>query len=506
MEPNKISNEYLHRLQAVYHEISKRGILVSPERIAKAQKIVAEDIEKQLAIVSKSWGCRCYLGGANANKADKTEVNLNASSGSRTPLARLKELGYTIPKIGVRDEDGNYVSKESLAELTLQKMYAANQFGVSGGEPSLRALLRIRELSTIDSRYLRANFYNRNGQLLFLSNYNVAGTVTGRRASRKHIFGYGNNAQNFPKHGVLASLFRSCLIARPGKIFLSVDQMQAEDWPVSALANNTEALKDLEHGVDRHTKLASMIFNIPIESRTEKEWKDSIERYLGKKTRHANNYGMRANTMSDTLAKEGHAVSAEACKQILTRVNQIDPSVDSVFHEYVRQCLYKDRTLTTPFGRSRIFLGLRAGDAGGNNKIFNEAYSYIPQSTVGDNTALALYELETKYPDSFITHECHDSIMEEIDDSLDTIWEHVQRIRDSFKRTITFHNGLSVDIPVEAELSFNFNDSTGIKSKLKGTKKLDDVTYQDVSDSYHRLKEEAEKKEQEGSINAKAAE
>ena len=107
------------------------------------------------------------------------------------------------------------------------------------------------------------------------------------------------NTENSPKS------FRRCLVARPGKIFLMVDQMQAEDWPTSALANNMEALDDLKNGVDRHRKLGCLIFDIPWDYYTDKEWKDSIERYLGKKTRHANNYGMRANTMSDSLAKEG---------------------------------------------------------------------------------------------------------------------------------------------------------------------------------------------------------
>ena len=96
--------------------------------------------------------------------------------------------------------------------------------------------------------------------------------------------------------------------------------MQAEDWPTSALANNTEALDDLKNNVDRHRKLGCLIFDLPWDYYTDSGWKDSIERYMGKKTRHASNYGMRANTMSDSLAKEGHSVTPDQCKAILEKV------------------------------------------------------------------------------------------------------------------------------------------------------------------------------------------
>ena len=133
--------------------------------------------------------------------------------------------------------------------------------------------------------------------------------------------------------------------------------MQAEDWPTSALANNTEALDDLKNNVDRHRKLGCLIFDLPWDYYTDSGWKDSIERYMGKKTRHASNYGMRANTMSDSLAKEGHSVTPDQCKAILEKVNKHDPSVEHVFHKYIKDCLYANRTLRTPFGRERIFFG-----------------------------------------------------------------------------------------------------------------------------------------------------
>jgi DNA polymerase I-like protein with 3'-5' exonuclease and polymerase domains len=470
-------------LQRIYHEISNRGILVDAQRLEEARQYVNVEVAKSLEVIKKVWNCHVYVGTSN-DDGSKDSVNLNASSGQRTPLLKLKSLGYKIPTIQKRNEDtGEYESKESLAELTLQRMFASNQFSTPGGDVVIKALLRIRELTTLRNRYIDVRLYYRDGCGYYLSNYNVAGTTTGRRSSRKHTFGFGNNAQNFPSHGAEASIYKRCLVARPGKIFFMVDQIQAEDWPVSALAHNVAALKDLEDGVDRHRKLASLIFNIS-ESKVTTE-----QRYLGKKTRHARNYGMRGATMSDSLAKEGYSVSSQVCQFLLDTVGKIDPNVEGVFHAYVQQQLYSTRTLTTPFGRERQFFGLRGGDTSGNQKIFREAYSFIPQSTVADNTGFAVYYLE-KNGEGCVIQEGHDSIVQEIPDSLDELIEATQKMLYAFDRAIEFHNGITLKIPNEAKISYDFDKTITLKSST-GSKRLVDCTSNDIRNCYERLRNES---------------
>lgn len=495
MVKNQIGADYLCKLQALYRHVERKGILVDTLKLEQTRKEINDLIQENLKVISSIWGIHVYIGAANDDRS-ATSVNLNASSGSRTPLLYLKSLGYEIPKLSSRDEDGEYISKESLAELAIQKMLAKNQFNHPQGDPVLIAILNIRELATLKNRYVNANLYIKDSNSIFLSSYNVAGTTTGRRSSKKHVFNYGNNAQNFPKHGELAYLFRKCLVARPGKILLAVDQIQAEDWPVSALARNTSALEELQNNVDRHRKLACSIFELNWDHFTDKEWKDSIQRYLGKKTRHANNYGMQGQTMSDSLAKEGKSYTPAVCTAILAKVNQIDPTIENIFHEYVRKCLYLDRTLRTPFRRERQFFGLRAGDNSGNNKIFREAFSYIPQSTVGDNTGFTIYDLgilarEDKLPFSVI-QESHDSIVQEIDEDPQTIWEYVQRTREASKRVIRIGD-IEFEIPWEGELGYSFAESETLFSAEHKTKKLVDLSYQDITTCLHKVQEAREK-------------
>lgn len=486
---DRISASYLQRLQGIYHTISNRGIRIDGQRLDEARSYVDIEIQKQLLEIRKHWNCHVYVGAAN-DDGSPTSVNLNSSSGQRTPLLKLQSLGYKIPKISKRNEDtGEYESKESLAELALQRMLATNQFNIPGGDPVIKAILRIRELSTLKNRYINARLYKREGESYYLSAYNVAGTTTGRRSSKKHVFGFGNNAQNFPSHGGEAGIYKRCLVARVGRIFLFADQMQAEDWPVSALAENHPALADLSNGVDRHRKLAAAVFNLPLHSVTDEQ------RYLGKKIRHARNYGMRGGTMSDSLAKEGYSLPTSTCQFLLDLVGKIDPSVEGVFHKYVEQQIYNTRTLTTPFGRERQFFGLRGGDTKGNQKVFREAYSYIPQSTVGDNTGFAVYILDGGVSRDGecgyrrIVQEGHDSIVQEVRDSLDDIWQTAQDTIKAFDRTIRFHNGIELKIPIEGKIGYDFDKTITISNSKTKSKRLVDCSYVDFQVTYAKLKE-----------------
>jgi DNA polymerase I-like protein with 3'-5' exonuclease and polymerase domains len=480
----RITSSYLHQLQAVYHRIDHRGICIFPSRIAFAKRLVDEQIAKNLAIASKQWNCHVFIGAANDNGSDDS-VNLNATQGEKALLKKLQSIGYVVPKITKKSNEGEYESKYSTGELALQKMLVTNHFKFAGGDPAIRAILKVRELGKLKSSYLSARLYQSpDGNSYYLSNYNCAGTLTGRRSSRKHTFGFGNNGQNFPKHGDLSAIFRRCLVARPGNIFLMVDQKSAEEWPVSALAENHSAINEMLRGVNRHIKRASSLFNIPESSRTDSEWKDSIEYYLGKKVGHANNYGMRGQRMSDSLAQEGHLINKDQCQALLDKMNLIEPNVDKVFHKYVQEEVYKTRILRTPAGRERQFLGLRPNDS--NYSILNEAYSYIPQSTVGDNTGFGVYYLEISQPVEArrIVQEGHDSIVQDIYDDADEIWKYLQRTMDAFKRRFKFHNGIEVEIPIEAEIGYDF----------KTTVKLKDLSFDNVQEALAkiRLKKEEE--------------
>lgn len=443
-----INSTYEHALACAFYRISNRGLQIDEPALKVLSDEIQLEIKDLCTKISSAWNCHVFVGRANDNGSTGS-VNINSTSGEKALLKKLKDLGYEVPKIRFKNEYKEISFKDSTNELALRRLFAETQ------DLSISNILRIRELNKIFTTYCKARLLDG----IFYSGYNVAGTLTGRRGSRKHIMGYGNNAQNFPKHSELGKRFRRCIIPRIGKVFLSVDQVQAEDWPVSALANNTNALNELRTGVDRHTNLASYIFGIPVASRAKQEWKDSIERYLGKKTRHSNNYGMRGQTMSDNLAKEGHPIPKKVCDDLLLKVNNYDPSVQRVFHEYIREEISNTRLLRCPLGRERYFLGFRANDT--NFELFNEAFSYIPQSTVGDNTGLAILYLDSR--NDYIVQDGHDSILQEINEDEGEVVQAFRDVRQAFDRDITFHNGITINIPIEGEIGYSLDDLVTFK-------------------------------------------
>ena len=494
IEP-RITYDYERKLQAVYNDIANRGIRIDESRLKEAKIFVDREITRNLAIASNQWNIKLFVGVDNdpnvgKKKGDPTIIdaqNLGSTSGEKSFLKLLQNLGYTVPKITKKAADGDgYETNYSTGELALQRILRDNQFGYSTGDPAIKAVLAIRELSKLRSSYLNAHFYrNPVGELYFLSLYNAAGTLTGRRASRKHTYGFGNNGQNHPKHSRIAEQWRRCLVARPGNIFLMVDQKSAEEWPVSALAQNQLAIDQMNKGINRHIWRASYIFNIAEGSKSKKEWKESIEYYLGKKTGHANNYNMQPPRMSESLIQEGHYISVEACSGMLTRLNSLEPNIRGVFHKYVRDTINRCRVLKTPFGRERQFLGLRPNDA--NNKVFNEAFAFIPQSAIGDNTGFAVAHIDSSDLDpidKFIVQEGHDSIVEDLPDNLTVLDMALSNSIAAFDRKMRFDNGIEVQVPLEAEIGYDFNTTVTV----------DDLSYEGLRIARQKLLEEINKK------------
>ena len=62
-----------------------------------------------------------------------------------------------------------------------------------------------------------------------------------------------------------------------------------------------------------------------------------------------------------------------------------------------------------------------------------------------------------------IVQEGHDSIVQDVRDDTETVYKYLLRVVDSFKRTIVFHNGITVEIPIEAEVGYDFQTTVKIK-------------------------------------------
>jgi hypothetical protein len=219
-----------------------------------------------------------------------------------------------------------------------------------------------------------------------------------------------------------------------------------------------DGINDLQNGTDRHAALAGFIFSQPL----AQCGKNTVFRFLGKKTRHAGNYGQQGATMAAGIIKEGifelasgAKINKELCDFLLGKFHEKEPFIQHAFWKYVEQTLTRTRILVTPFGRRRVFFGLRPQT--NNADIFRDAYSYIPQSTVGDNTGLAILYLEARRP-GLVVSDSHDAVTLEVDDSYAAIADSVALLTAAFDRVITFENGFTLKIPIEIELGHNLGE------------------------------------------------
>jgi uracil-DNA glycosylase family 4 len=428
--------------------VERRGLSVDEAKLAEFKKYIVEQLNASCDRVTQIIGKKTVFNGEEATLAKKGNKGLevfNIASPMQV-VQELKNVGLKVPK-------DRRTGKETTGEAGLQRLLAAT------GHQVLREVLQTRELNKIKGTYVNVQLAGGN----IYCNYVVTGTVTGRCSSRGNIFGIGTNLQNLPKHSDLGLRFRECLVARPGKIFVSGDQSTAEDWIVQGIIADVSGchrgLDELKSGADRHAKLASFIFQKP-ESECNKK---SMERYLGKKIRHASNYDMKGYTFSEALAKDGFIMPQSHCDVLLEKFHTFDPTIKDIYHEWVKKTLNETRTLRTPFGRERIFLGLRSRSD--NEATYREGYSYIPQSTVGDNNGLAMIYVEEHAPELAVM-DTHDSIDLEVDDNPQAILAAIQLLHEAYNRQIHLPNGLVIQIPCEVELGYNQRDMTKCPDNL----------------------------------------
>jgi len=283
------------------------------------------------------------------------------------------------------------------------------------------------------------------------SSFNPVGAAdSGRLSSSQSIFGTGGNMQNLPHS------FREHMMADPGYIAYELDLQQAENRPVAYIAPEPRMIKAFESGVDIHSETAGIIFGIPTSEVSDVDGSSSVgdgthsQRFWGKKANHSLNYGIGFRYFA--LVNE---ISEGEAKEIIGRYMEAYPGIKA-YHDWVTKEIQRSRTLTNPFGRTRVFLGRMDYD------LYKEAFSFIPQSTVADiinQWALrilyeASYFREFEYVE--ILNQVHDSIIIQI--PLERRWqthkEILQVLINNLSREIRWKDRL-FSIPVGIKMGTN---------------------------------------------------
>jgi len=162
---------------------------------------------------------------------------------------------------------------------------------------------------------------------------------------------------------------------------------------------------------DCHRWTASAIFSKPEAAITAEE------RYLGKRCRHALNYGMGPNKFWRVINADadvtGIAITLSEAKRIHAAYHSLHPNLDNVWWNRVQRTIEEHGTLETVFGRRCNFYPRLDPDTGQLDlETLRAAIAFEPQSTVADlknEALLAAFAAEGGVYRCL--HEAHDAIL-----------------------------------------------------------------------------------------------
>jgi len=286
--------------------------------------------------------------------------------------------------------------------------------------------------------------------------------------------------QTITKHGEIGPEVRRIFVPDEGEIFLQADSSQAEARVIFLLAEDYEALEDIDKR-DYHAYTASWFLGGSEEQHSKKAHggKESPERFLGKTLRHAGHLGAskrRAALEVNTQARKYKipiVITEAIADKALKVFHAKQPKIKQIFQEGIRKCIEKDRKLIAPSpygidcGAPRIFYERYGED------LFRQGFSYIPQRTVSENTkgvALRIsgsmeYGITGRASWIKIIVESHDALLVSV--PINRRFEAANILREEFERPINFSKCSlprgQLIIPCEIESGYNYKDLSKFK-------------------------------------------
>jgi len=321
---------------------------------------------------------------------------------------QLKDILYNALRLPRRSQAG----KETTDEEALQSLLALDKSGL------VALALRYAKLATMREIYERVA-PGPDGRVRTV--FNPAGTYTGRfSASGAFYWPASTNLQNLPaSEAARDPLYRvrECFIPAAGRVFLYADLSQAEARVVACLAEDDYLLEAWQDpNWDAHRWTASKIFKKPLAEITPQE------RFLGKRSRHALNYGLGVNKFWRYVNADADltsvAITLKEAKVICEGYHALHPNLDGVWWNRVQAKLEREEPMVNCFGRVCQFYPRRDPFTDQiDQESLRAAIAWEPQSTISHLAKLGLLQLynSEKSNGHQVLFEGHDSILLEVD-------------------------------------------------------------------------------------------
>jgi DNA polymerase len=361
----------------------------------------------------------------------------------------LKEYLYEIRGFKVKTVKNNAGQKvPTTREKALKELF------METGDPFLLTIVKIRQKRKRIGTYLNLK-HDGTGRVYW--SVNPVRAETGRSACGKTILQEGTNVQTIPHE------LREIIIAPPGYILSYLDYAQAEARIVAYFAGIRRMISAFESEqsvkfspTDVHSLTAHQVLGVAYE-----DMKEIPHRFLGKKCNHAFNYEMGPYLFWEEIMKTSDetGVHITRTQAIAMRKKhfQTYPELQGYWRE-IRGLINATRTITNPFGRTRLFLG-RKEDA-----TYREGFSHYAQSTVRDLIGHAIIRTDRDvmeplrragHTESRIVLEGHDALLVQLPEEHEE--EAVKKTKEAM--TIPFEvKGREILIPVDSKSGHNWGE------------------------------------------------
>ncbi len=292
--------------------------------------------------------------------------------------------------------------------------------------------------------------------------------------------------QTFTKHSEAGKDIRSMYIPdSDDEIFVQLDSSQAEARVIFLLSNDEWALEAVDKH-DFHALTASWFFG-----KDENAWSKKVLgyehpiRFIGKTLRHAGHLGasprrasLEVNTSARKYKIDARITEADA-KRALTIFHSKQPKIKGVFQNGVIEALEKNRELFAgmPYGFDCDYGGRRVFYERWGDELFRQAFSYIPQRTVSDNTKGAGIRIKERIPNSKCVMESHDALLYCIPKDKLSLW--IPIMKQEMERPISFKYcslpRRDLIIPCEIEIGNDYQNLSKFKMAMEPISEIEKV-------------------------------
>lgn len=398
-ESRRLYDRLVMRAARAFEVIENRGFHVNLERFAKASTVLKRRRAKLLRQLQNSVGY---------------EVNWN----SPTQVARVLYEDLGMPVMVTTDKGAPSTGEEALVDME---------------HPIVDLLKKYREIDKLVSTYIDGWSSMMVGSTLYLG-FKLAGTVTGRYASRLH---------QIPRDPMI----RSLIDAMDGWTFVAADYSQVELRIVAELAGEPRMLQIYQTGGDIHQMTAQSVLGV--ENPTKEERKSA------KAVNFGFVYGMMA-TKFRLYAKVQYGIHLTETEAQEYRDGFFDLYGGLLkWHERMRKLVRMDGQVRNRAGRIRHLPMVNSSEREARNEAERQAINTVVQGFGGDLKAMALVELHETLPeDEFLVFgEHHDAILMAVrNDCLDKHLPSIRRIMQHPSLMDEFGINLRVPILVDIEV------------------------------------------------------